>query len=449
MATAKLTDKSVAAAKAPKGGRLELWDEQTPGLCLRVSDSGKKVWVWRYRTLDGRQPRLTLGDYSTKHGLRWARDEVESLRVEVRRGADPAADRRQAKAAALAQTLNTFNDLADAYLAACESGEWKPKGKKKRARTLTDETGLLKRHIRPAIGALRLEDVTRPVIRKFLRGMVARGINAQTNKAHALIRQCFAYAVGEDRIAANPAVGLPAPAEQKPRARILTDAELKAFWGELVAPAGLTLPAKPGAEPETVDVTEKVRIVLQLAALLLQRRAEVAGMRVAELDLTNSLWNIPADRMKGGLPHVVPLPPRAVELINRALEIRDDKKGPCVFPSPRGAIKPILANSVTHDMKEITTALGIAGVSPHDLRRTGSTAMTSERLGVSPFIRSKVLGHRGDTGGGAAVSMIHYDANAYAAEKRRALEAWEGLLLAIVGERALPSNVVKLEHGAA
>jgi integrase len=92
-------------------------------------------------------------------------------------------------------------------------------------------------------------------------------------------------------------------------------------------------------------------------------------------------------------------------------------------------------------MVGLCAALGIAPASPHDLRRTGSTALTSERIGVSPFIRSLVLAHRSDTGGGAAVSMTHYDVNTYIAEKRRALAAWEDLLLEIVGERPRASNV--------
>jgi hypothetical protein len=60
------------------------------------------------------------------------------------------------------------------------------------------------------------------------------------------------------------------------------------------------------------------------------------------------------------------------------------------------------------------------------------TLMTSERLGVSPFIRSKVLAHY-DTGGGAQVSATRNDANSYVREKRRALEDWQRLLARIVG----------------
>jgi hypothetical protein len=85
-------------------------------------------------------------------------------------------------------------------------------------------------------------------------------------------------------------------------------------------------------------------------------------------------------------------------------------------------------------MAPIISALGLPPASPHDLRRTGSSALTSERLGVSPFIRSRILSHTTETGGGASVSSRHYDVNTYAQEKRRALRAWEDLVLEIVGK---------------
>jgi hypothetical protein len=62
-------------------------------------------------------------------------------------------------------------------------------------------------------------------------------------------------------------------------------------------------------------------------------------------------------------------------------------------------------------------------------------------LGISRFIRSQVLSHSTDQEGGAAVSARHYDVNDYAREKRRALEAWEGLALEIVGEQPRSPNV--------
>lgn len=458
MATTKLTDKTILAAKAVgSGGRIELWDEQTPGLCLRVSASNgrtKKVWVWRYRAMDGRQPRLSLADYSEQHSLKWAREQVEELRVKVRKGEDPAGELRKKKAHAKAEPLKTFNQLADAFLTASERGHWKPRKKQKRARTIADERAILKRNVRPVIGELRIEDIERRTIRKLANDLMDRGIGAQTNRAVAVIRQVFAYAVAQERVAINPAIGIDKPATEKPRTRTLTDAELKALWNVLTdPPPELRLPAKEGEDQGArLYVGRPMTIALQLTMLLLNRRNEIAGMAMSELDLDHGTWLIPAERMKGGLPLLVTLPPKAVELIREAIKLArssgDGSEPQFVFPSPRDKNKPIRPDSITHAMAGLCAILSIEDASPHDLRRTGSTALTSERLGISPFIRSKVLGHRGDAGGGAAVSMIHYDANDYAADKRRALEAWERLLLTIVGERQAASNVASIRANA-
>jgi len=110
MAKLNLTDRAIGAAKAPANGRLELWDTKSPGLCLRVSSSGK-VWVYRYRTPDGRQPRLKLGEHSQAFGLADARAKADKLRVEVREGGDPASDRRTARRAAAGWALENSSAL--------------------------------------------------------------------------------------------------------------------------------------------------------------------------------------------------------------------------------------------------------------------------------------------------------------------------------------------------
>lgn len=139
--------------------------------------------------------------------------------------------------------------------------------------------------------------------------------------------------------------------------------------------------------------------------------------------------------MKAGGPHLVPLPPHAVELIQEALRVSglpsDRARGP-VFASPRDCTRPINPEALTRAMDRLRDCIGVENLTVHDLRRTGSTALTSERLRVSPFIRTKVLGHESDPGGGAAVSSVHYDVNEYLSDKRSARRAWEGLLLRIV-----------------
>ncbi|HWK32121.1 MAG TPA: integrase arm-type DNA-binding domain-containing protein [Hyphomicrobium sp.] len=444
MASGKLTDKAVAAAKALPGKRLELWDTGTPGLCLRVSEGGRKMFLYRYRTIDGRQPRLTLGAYSSAYGLAEARADADRIKVQVRDGEDPAGEKRRERTAARAQPLKTFDDLADAFLTASELGHWKPRKKRKRERTISDERAILKRHARPTLGERRLEEIDRHVIRSLLRDMAGRNIGAQTNRTHAVIRQVFAYGVAEERLKENPAAGIAPVVAEKPRTRVLTDAELKALWAGINNPTGLKLPpAKKGEDGRKLYVGRPMAIALQLAALLLQRRGEIVGMQVDELDLDNGIWTIPAERMKGGVAHVVPLPARAVELIREALRLIPEsrKNNAPVFPGARDPAKSVRPDSLTHAMTGLMVALGMKSASPHDLRRTAATAMASERLSVSPFVVSRVLAHRSDAGGGAAVTLAHYNLHDYAPEKRRALEAWEGLLLEIVGEKMRPDNV--------
>ena len=93
---AGLTDRAVAAAKAD-GGRLELWDLRSPGLCLRATDRGVKDLVYiAGRAPDGRQPRFTIGKFPSI-GLKDARVRAAELERGVALGGDPAMERRAAR----------------------------------------------------------------------------------------------------------------------------------------------------------------------------------------------------------------------------------------------------------------------------------------------------------------------------------------------------------------
>ncbi len=435
MAKIPLTDLYVKSIST-KDARLEVFDEKLGGLVLRITKRGRKTWVVRYRASDGRQPRFTLGTYPALT-LSDARTEALKILAQTHGGGDPAREKRQAKEKQRSQSIRTFDDLAKAYLLGCESGDWQPKKKKKRQTVIVRERACYQRYLKSPLGARLLTDINRPFVKNLLRGIVARGVKAQAIQVQAFVRQAYAYGIAEldsDLIAYNPATGFGVIGITTPRTRVLNDLELKTFWRSILKPP--LLPPNARGEVKPVLMTRSMGIALQLCIMLLMRGGETAGMAVSELDLENAIWRIPASRMKGGQPHLVPLPPFSHKLIQEALVLRPDPKSPYVFPSPRWRLaepQPIRETSIHHAMVQIFEATRMERATPHDLRRTGSTAMTSERLGISPFIRSKVLGHRSDTGGGAAVSMIHYDMNEYVSEKRRALTAWQDLVLKIVG----------------
>jgi integrase len=431
MPTQHLTERFIQSLKPEPGTpRTDYFDGHTANLILRVS-SHSKTFYYRYRSPNGGQPRLKLGPYPALK-LADAREEALQLAGAVARGADPAYDRRKARDDTRSQTIRTLNDLSESYFAACESGGWAPKGKKKRRRVIDRERDIWGRYVSRTIGNLRLVDVTSKEVKKLLGGMVARGINAQTNLTQAVIRQAFNYAISTfdgDLVSSNPAhfrkMGL-----SKPKTRVLNDPEIRTFW------RGCYLNRKEAGVAKGARWPDRpMQIVLQLCLLLMLRECEVVGMQVSELDLDQGLWLIPAERMKGNREHLVPLPPVAIGLIREAMRLRPGVDSIFVFPSPRRAVdKPMREDSVTHAMEGIVKALGIENASPHDLRRTASTFATSERVGVTPFIRSKLLAHSTPSGGGAAVSNIHYDRNEYVVEKRAALRVWADVLLGIVSD---------------
>lgn len=436
-----LTNRFVESRKPTPGKRTAYPDAEVRGLELRVTAEGRRVWTVRYRNAEGLQRRLTLGVFPSVD-LAEARSRAKKALGAVSNDKDPAAERMAARAKAKAEPLKTVDDLAERYFEACARGEWKPKGKKKRAATLANERSIYRLHLKPTLGELKLEDISRATMKTALRAMIDRGIRTQTNRTQALARQMFAFAIAEERLSNNPATGFAPLSTEVPKTRTLADTELKALWAGLVAPSQLK-----DEDGEPVRLSRPMAIILQLAALLLQRRSEIAGMRSSELNMQQALWLIPGDRTKNGLPHLVPLPPGALTLIREADELalaRNEAKARKdgetfnrrndypLFPGARDIAKPIRGDSVTRALAGVMSAVGIKGASTHDLRRTGATALTSERLRVSPFIRSKVLSHRADAGGGAAVSMIHYDSNEYVSEKRQALESWARLLVTIV-----------------
>lgn len=440
MARQSLTAKFCEGARGT-GKQVAYPDADVRGLEFRVSAEGQRSWSLRYRDSAGHQKRLSLGSFPAVP-LVAARTAARRVKADVSEGKDPVGEKRKAKEIAKARPIKTFDDLVTDYFEACEAGLWMPKGKRKRASSLDSERGVYRRHLKEVLGDTVLDDLTRADVRRSLKGMVLKGIQAQTLKAQQVVRASLNYAVAQERLAINPALGLEAMASTNPRERVLTDDELRGLWKGLNEPASLRLP-----EGGKVWVSRPMAIAMMLATILLQRKSEVVGMEVSELNLDEGTWSIPGPRMKSGKPHMVPLPPRAVELIREALELAafGRKERPAhVFPNAHDAERPMRGDSVTHCMASVTAALGIKGASPHDLRRTGATNMASERLGVQEHVVSKVLSHTDGGGGGARVTSAHYNLYAYAAEKRAALAAWENLLLEIVGERVRPDNVTQL-----
>jgi len=433
MAKARLTDRFVASISAPPGSRLDVYDENPlgAGLMLRVSQTGRKAWTFRYRTEDGDQRRFNLGLYP-EVTLADARQRCAQARLKAVDGADPAGEKRRKKVERRSQTIRTFQDLSVAYFEASERGEWKPRGKRKRESTIVGEKWLWTKHLEAPLGGHRLEDVTPAAIKAVLRKLIAKGQDTSANRVRAQIRQMFNYAILEtETVVANPVARVRPLGEETPRDRVLRDEEISMICRALDDPATLTCAKSARRENKRVYVSRPVGIAIKLLLVTLQRRHEVAGMTHAEVDLDQAVWTIPGTRTKNGRSTVVPLSPCAVALIREATALVNEPSQ-FVFPARWDRQKSLTPASLTRALRDVRAALALPSLTPHDLRRTAATKMASERLRISPFVIGRILNHTSEKGGAAAVTLSTYALYDFMPEKRAALTAWDELLAQIL-----------------
>jgi integrase len=258
-----------------------------------------------------------------------------------------------------------------------------------------------------------------------------RGGRTAANDCLKYLKLVFDFAVDDlEWIETNPATGLRKLEVAQPRGREATNEELKALWNLW---AGRM---KDGRAPDWAGSA-----ALQFLALTLQRGEEVASANWVEFDLEAKRWHLPAGRKKERQEAIVPLSEPALAILSEARRKFPEAEGP--FPG-RGN-ETIRRDSLTQLFSRDCETLGIEGLTMHDLRRTGRTAITDpERLGFPPHIGEAVLSHAI----GNALTRT-YDKNSYLPEKRRALEAWADEVLRVAGEtlpRKADAKIVQLRQ---
>ena len=425
----KITAKVLAAVK-PTGRDFNISDTVLPGFHVRVSRAGAMSYRYRYQRMDGSQAAITIGNVAelTPDAARdIARDHAEARR----RGIDPAAQREAQRAESVRRKARTFADLAARFM---EAKARDVRLNNIREVTLDEYRQLLDGHVLPRLGSLPFAEITRGDVRQAVDEIMAAIAQKRpeatggrrASAALTVIKMVFNWAMAEELTDKNPAQTVKPPAKPKTRERTLSDAEWRALYVALNTPE----------ERARLGVTEPTAIAIQLCAFTLLRRASVAGLRRAEISFEDRTWTVPASRMKTGQSFVVPLSDSALALITRAFELA----GPSDFGFPeRSGAKAIEPSVITRAMGRSMHALGFPTAGPHDLRRTGRTLLTSERIGVSFETAERCISH--EVGGAVSRS---YDLNAYLVPKRQAFAALGDELLRIAADIQRPSNVVSL-----
>lgn len=409
------TDRQILALK-PAEKTYEIGVADSRGLTLRVFATGTKMFELRYVAPSGARRRLSLGAYPDIT-LSQARIKAGSHRVEVIEGADPAADRIAAKE--MARTGETLNELAEAYWKASTRGLHGGRKRPKRASTIDSERSWWRNHVRRTLGERRFREIKRADIRAFMTTLTLESGLAPNSLASvgAIIQAVLGYAVHEDRLEGNPALGLARPLATTSRDRMFSDQALSEIWRAARIASASRVPFED-SEDIHARMFPEMGLAIRLLILSLTRRTEVAGARWAEIDFVARHWVIPAGRAKAQHLHVVPITDEIHEVLMEARRLHPHSE--YVFPSLKGSAAHLDPHAITRAFARICARRKLGPGSPHDVRRTGATTLVG-RYGVTRLVVGYLLGHTAKEG--AWVTGI-YDRHSYLPEKRAALNQW-------------------------
>ena len=393
--TKKLTDAKIRSLSKPL--KRTIIFEQGTGFGLRLEPSGRKSFILFY-WFNGKKDGVTLGQYP-KLSLADARVLVANIKKKIERGEDPKVEIKETQRAN--RNFYTVGDLCDEYI------ERYAKVKKKSWKV---DQRILNKDIIPLWNRRKASDIKRKDVIHLLDSIVERGAEIQANRTLAVIRRMFNFALERDILEFSPCNAVKAPGKENIKDRVLSDEEIKILWNQL---------------DECKSMDRRIALSLKLMLLTGQRKVECLNLKYSEID-SSGWWTIPKEISKNGKPHRVFLSPQAKNIISLAKELLPESD--YVFPSPR-TNKPFLGSSIDHALRD-TRARKVIKVdfTPHDLRRTASSMMTS--MGIPRLTVSKILNHSE-----AGVTAKHYDHYAYDKEKKAALIKWGKKVAKIFGER--------------
>ena len=390
----KLTALAVSRAKGPG-----LYGDGD-GLWLRVTDAGSKSWMLRFM-LRGRARSMGLGSASL-FSLAEARERALTYRRMLADGRDPIETRRadRSQQALDAARALTFDQCAAAYIEAHKAG-WK------NAKHGAQWQATLDAYASPAFGKLPVAEIDTGLVLKALEPIwsakpeTASRVRGRVESVLDWART-RGYRTGE-----NPArwkghlsnlLAKRSKVQRVEHHAALPFPEVPAFVKALAA--------QPGVAARALAFT------VHTAA----RTGETIGANWAEVDTAGKVWTIPADRMKAGVEHRVPLTPAALAILaDMAALRRTTAPTEPVFPGGKAG-RPLSNMAMLKTLERMKRDdLTVHGF------RSSFRDWASERTSFPKEVAEAALAHAIENKVEAA-----YRRGDLFEKRRRLMEAWSG-----------------------
>lgn len=397
MPTDKLTDPKIRQAN-PADKPYKLFDGG--GLFLLVQPGGSKLWRLKYR-FGGKEKLLAIGSYDKGVSLKKAREERDKARDQLVEGIDPAASRKKEKHAEREQAENTFRATALNW-AETYGASWT---ESHRARVVAS----LEADAFSALGDLPVKEITPPMVLEVIRAVESRGALDVASRVLQRTSAIFRYAIQTGLAIYNPAADMKGVLKTRKveHRSAISQGELPDFLKKLDSYSGYPI----------------TKLALRLIVLTFVRTGELRGARWEEFDVDQGEWRIPAERMKMRSPHIVPLSPQALAVVEELRPLTGHFD--LLFPSQRDQGKPISENTLLYALYRLGYH---KRATVHGFRALASTILNE--TGFRPDVIERQLAHVERNKVRAA-----YHRSEYLEERQKMMDWWGACIESMANEQ--------------
>ncbi len=292
------------------------------GLYLEVFPNGRKHWRFKYR-FNNKENRIAFGLYP-EVTLENAREIAMDERKRIKSGIDPSLHRKEIKRTSSLQAAQTFELVAR---------EWHtqriPRWSTSHAKTTLYR---LQHDVFPVIGCVPIKQLKAPDVLACVRQIEKRGAHEVAKRSLQICGQILRYAVQTGRIEHNFSYDL---------------------RGALIGHRTVSFVSiKIDELPDLIKTIEHNKsrlfrqtvLAIKLMMLTFVRTSELINAKWEEVDIDNSVWIIPANRMKMRRDHIVPLSKQSISILHE-LKMFNSPNG-YLFPSIHKPRQPISNNTI-------------------------------------------------------------------------------------------------------
>ena len=294
------------------------------GLTLLVSSPTQRSWIYRYQ-MNGTRRDFSIGS-ANRISITLAKSKAKELSVMVADGIDPRDDRRMKAALSIDDWEGVlFRQFAEVAIDEIESVKrWK------NPKHAAQWRSSIRTYAYPVLGDMPIEKIERDDVLAVLKDIWTEKPET-ANRVRGRLEEIFSLAIARRLIKENPAAWKDGLAFFLPSLYKVKEEKHH---------AAMPLDKTKDFTKAMLERHTRSSLAIAFGILTATRVGEFLGARWDEIDWKTNTWSIPAERMKNGQPHRVPLSRQALKILEWQ-RISVSEKLELVFPSKKDPKKPL------------------------------------------------------------------------------------------------------------